>query len=1167
MAEQLTIQQQQAVNDRGGRLLVSAAAGSGKTKVLVDRLLSYVMDPVDPANIDDFLLISYTKASAAELRGKIASKLSEKVAEYPDNRHLQSQLQRIYLTKISTVHAFCGDILREYAYRLNLPGDFRVADENECREIRESVLRILLEQAYEDPAQRPNFTAFVDSQGLGRDDRCIPEIVEQVYDSARCHLDPAKWLQRCMDMVSTEGVQDAAQTEHGWFLMQRLFLWLDPQIKALEEATALASEQAGGQKVAALLADTLLQLKTLRQSNSWDAVCRNKQVDFGRLTFPKQFDPIYQERIKTIRNGCKDEFPKQIRPFADPSAQVLADLRSCQRAVVGLVSLVEEFEELYTSAKLKRRVLDFGDLEHRMLDLLLGKHRSAPTAIAREIGERFREVMVDEYQDSNEVQDAIYSALTEQRQNLFMVGDVKQSIYQFRLADPGIFLQKYHAYVPAQEAMPGQGRKVLLSKNFRSDAGVLSACNDVFSLCMSARVGGLDYGPEEALYPGLPESDQPGARAQLYCIDVQEQTYAEEAAFVASHIHKLLDGNHYVREGDALRPIRPEDIAILLRSPGSSGAYFHAALDRMGIRYATGGGVDLLQTPEVATLRSLLQAIHNPLLDIPLIAAMASPLFGFTADDLAAIRSLDRNVAFYDTLRRSNHPKAVAFLRQLSGMREAMRFHSLTGLLEQILVSTRMEAVYAAMDAGSFRLANIQTFYQLACDFEASGNPDLGRFLEYLENMQVKGLTTAGDQSAPGCVTIMSIHKSKGLEFPVVFLCGLGREFNMEAKHANVVCHKNLGLGLSAVDHTKRLRYSTIAKRAIAAMIGQESISEELRVLYVAMTRAKERLIMTYASKRLQKDLNQIVQMINAGCTQQLIQDAVCPGDWILLTALHRTEAGALFALGGNCEASSVSLIPWEIRVETAPQLPEMTRQQTQTQTLPADLLQKLRTSLKFQYGYDAATRTPSKQTATQRKGRYQDEEAAENSPQPVKLPSWRRPTFLQQQSTGKEYGNAMHLAMQYLDYYNATQEDSIRQQLQNLVEQGFLTHAQGALVQPQKIVAFFSTELGRKILESSQVIREFKFSIMEDAGAYDPQVEDEQVLLQGVVDCALVEEDGITVIDFKTDYVTEENLGVVVDRYRNQVLAYKLAMERIYQKPVKQALLYFFHMDTFCQV
>ena len=470
MADKLTPQQEQAVHNRGGKLLVSAAAGSGKTKVLVDRLMAYLTDEHDPANLDDFLIITYTKAAAAELRGKIAAKLSQRIAEEPENKHLQKQMQRLFLAKISTVHGFCGDILREYAYRLDIPADFRVADENECREIREQVLTDLLDKAYASEDD-PDFRAFVDTQGLGRDDRLVPQIIEKVYDSARCHLNPKQWLDTCLTLLDAQDVTDASETIWGQFLIDDLHDYLDCQIHVIEQCAIQLSASEGMEKAAVNLRDTLYQLQALRAEETWDGIVKNRVIDYGRLVFPKKnVDQDLADRVKAARKGCKTGLERKLKNFSDESAQVLVDLAQSASGARGLAKLVEQFDRDYRAAKRSRRILDFSDLEHNTLDLLLGKSRTNPTAAAAEIGGRYREILVDEYQDSNGVQDAIFTALSREKQNCFLVGDVKQSIYQFRLADPGIFLEKYEAYAPAEDAQPGQGRKVLLSHNFRSGA-------------------------------------------------------------------------------------------------------------------------------------------------------------------------------------------------------------------------------------------------------------------------------------------------------------------------------------------------------------------------------------------------------------------------------------------------------------------------------------------------------------------------------------------------------------------------------------------------------------------------------------------------------------------------------------------------------------------------
>ena len=1173
MAEMLTPQQLEAVTNRGGKLLVSAAAGSGKTKVLVDRLMSYLTDPVEPANIDEFLIITFTKAAAAELRGKIASKLSERIAQDPENRHLQQQLQRLYMTNISTVHSFCSDILRQFAYRVDLSADFRVADENECRQLQDAAMEQVLEEAYENADQNPCFRSFIDTQGIGRNDRKVPQILLQVYQSAQCHLDPKGWIQRCLDVADPGEISDAAQTLWGSYIMNDFFSYLDLQISAMEHCVELAQSAEAMENVVTLLSDTIHQLKHLRQSHTWDEVVARRHIDYGNLRFKKAVqDQQLAEDIKAVRNACKKRLTKYLKGFTDLSVQIIADLRSASDSVRGMMQLVERFKSIYDEMKRRRRIVDFGDLEHKALDLLLGINRSGPTLIAKEISGRYREIMVDEYQDTNAVQDAIYTALTQRKQNCFMVGDVKQSIYQFRLADPGIFLQKYHSYVPAADSEIGQGRRVILSSNFRSCGAVLSAVNSVFEVCMSPRVGGLHYGEEEALHEGLEHTPLHEPEVEFYGVDVQDNGPQEEAEFAAKRICELLDGKHYIRNGNTIRPITANDIVILLRAPNSMGGYYRLALEKRGVRCATGGGGDLLRTKEITILRSLLQSIHNPQQDIPLVSTLVSPLFCFTADDLAEIRQKHKSRSFYDALKTCSNEKISKFQELFSLFRREAKIKSLSELLETIYVNTNIDSIFATMDGGMERTANLESFYQLAVNFESGGNRDLGRFLEYLDSMDGKGLLSGAEPSSDGCVTIMSIHKSKGLEFPVVFLCGLSHGFNKESARAQVLCDKELCIGTAAADAVRRVRYPTISKRGILAKMESDALSEELRILYVAMTRPKDRLIMTYASKHLQSDIQDLVSRMNMGGEQLLIQEADCLGLWVLLAALRRTEAGALFALGGYPKKTHASEHPWVIQVVQATDDEEcrLLHQETKTEVDP-ELYSRMEQGLAYQYPYLHATKAPSKQTATQRKGRLKDQEAAENAKEPYPIcRTWRKPTFVASASPDTQpmaMGNALHKGLQYIDYQKCGTVDDIKAQIDDFVLQGKLTTDQANLIDCTRLLTFFTSPLGQQIQNAKQVLREFKFSILDDGSSFAEGLENEKILLQGVVDCAILEDDGITVIDFKTDKISESRLEAAIENYQYQVRAYADALTRIYQKPIKRICLYFFQLNRCIEI
>ncbi len=1169
MAEKLTPQQEMAVKNRGGKLLVSAAAGSGKTKVLVDRLMSYVMDTNDPADLDQFLIITFTQAAASELRGKIAAKLTEKMAENPENKHLQRQMQRLYLAKISTVHSFCSDLLREYAYLLDLPADFRVMDQNESDELREIVMERMLEAAYENAETDADFRSFVDAQGLGRDDRLVPEILLKVSKSAMCHLDPDGWLDRCVQNSDVDGLTDAGQTVWGRYLMDELFDCLDQQIEMMSRCLELANQAEAMEKPAAVLASDLQQLRHLRSSQNWDQVVARRNITYDRLTFSKKITDLeLAEQIKTIRGACKTRLRGMVDSFTDDSAQALSDISQITASIRGLVGLVRRFHTEYAKLKRGRRVLDFTDLEHRTLDLVMGKHRTAPTAVALEIGNRFREIMVDEFQDTNEVQDALYSALSVKCQNCFMVGDVKQSIYQFRLADPSIFIDKYNSYVPAEEAQPGQGRKVVLSKNFRSGGDILKSVNDVFRLCMTPTVGGLYYGDEEALNEGIPHKPLGEPEVEFYAVNVQESKGTEEAAFVAKRIRELLDGNHFVRNGDSLRPIVPEDIAILMRAPGSGGVHYQRALESLGIRCIFGKGENPLKSQEIMLLRSILQTISNPRQDIPLLATLASPVFAFTADDLAAFRKGNRYMPIYDALLQSQEPKVQAFLETLDILRRQARMGTLAQLIEKIFSLTRMDSLYAAMENGEKKAENLQMFYAMAVTFESTARRDLEHFLEHLLRLDNAKVSTSAPQSTVGAVTIMSVHMSKGLEFPVVFVCDLSRSFNMENSRGQVLCDQELGLGLSMVDGKNRMKYPTIAKRAIALKTVYDNLSEEMRILYVALTRARDRLVMTFAHSNLQTQINNLSQRMDLAKIDYLSREATNLGQWVLMAALRRTEAGELFAVGSKPEVTAPGDPVWKISVVSAPQ-EELGSSaiEENTKPMPDGTVEMLKKSLAFTYAHKAATMAPSKQTATQRKGRDKDAEVAEDAPEAKTFHrSWRKPGEAKQVK-GTDMGNAVHAVMEHIPFEACGDENGVAQEIRRMAVQGLISQEQAAMVDQKKIAAFFATDLGKKLRAGSNVLREFKFSILDDATQYGDGLDGEKILLQGVVDCAMVEEDGITIVDFKTDFVTEETLVGRAELYKPQVLAYANAMERIFEKKVKSAVLYFFRLGKYVSV
>lgn len=1161
----LTEQQSLAATNRGGNLLVSAAAGSGKTKVLVERLMLYLTDRDNPANIDDFLIITYTRAAASELRSKIADELNERIAANPENKRLRNQLQRLYLAKISTIHSFCADLLKEQAYRLDIPGDFRIAEEEEGQILRQQVLQHVLEEAYSSDEMDADFQAFIDSQEMGRGDDNLAKIILNLFDSAVCHSQPSVWLNKCLQEFDVASKTDCTDTIWGRYLFDDLQKYVTLHLKAMSKCAACAQGVAESAKPIAVFENDIAWLRKLQECKTWDDVIRHKDHAFDRLTFSKKFgNATLQEQMKAIRGAFKAGVLGRLERFKQTSNELLQQLTAVLPAARGLIHLVEAFMDAYSRKKRQLRIMDYSDLEHKTYALLVHGPNYAPTALANELSHRFREIMVDEFQDSNEVQDGIFQALTCQKHNCFMVGDVKQSIYQFRLADPEIFLKKSASFSSAENAKEGEGRKVLLSMNFRSSMGVIEAVNYVCNLCMSPEVGGVAYTDEERLYAGRGDVACDEPEVSFFAIDVAEDTYQEEATFVANKILELTDGTHYITDKEGKRPITFDDIAIILRSPGSVGMEFVSALHKCGIPSYIGKGSNLLLTEEVGTLRSFLQAISNPQLDIPLVATLTSRVFAFNAADLAQIRGDNRNVSVFDSLCNSSLTKANAFVKKLNYLRQYSRIHTLSDLILEIFHICSFDSIFAADTNGLERTENLQTFCKLLSNYE-SGHRTLDQLLEHVNLLEEKGIAANEGAKPNGTVEILSVHKSKGLEYPVVFLSGLSRSFNMTDATEQLLRHKHLGLGLSFVNSEKRIRFPTVAKKAIAKRILSDNLSQEMLVLYVAMTRARDRLIMTYAVSNLQKQIADTVNQMDYSNPLLLTTTATCPGDWVLYAALHRTEAGPLYQLGGYPQRREVSDRPWHIEVVDGGTISaQMNLAEATPEKMPADAALKISRSLEFSYPHQMATTIPSKLTATELKGRQLDEEVAENAkPVDKRRIRWKLPT---DNSAGIAYGTALHAVMQYIDYSACGSVEGIQSELLRLVKEEFISQEQADVVDIQSIATFFETSIG-KLARHGNVLREFKFTVLQDSSEYFEDTVGDKILLQGVIDLAILDDDGIIVVDFKTDRVSYDTLQSVAEAYFPQVRAYSKALEQIYCKTVKKSLLYFFRTGEFVEV
>ena len=1166
----LTPQQQAVVDNRGGTLLVSAAAGSGKTKVLVDRVMARIQQ--EGQNINEFLIITFTNAAAAELRGKIASAIGKALAAQPENRHLQRQMNLMHLAQISTVHAFCGALIRQYGYLLEVPSDCAMLEDPRREEILSKLISDILEEAYE--TMTPGFRLLADTLGAGRSDQSLEALIRSLFEKMLSQPNPGKWL-RSLTLTLPENVPLGESTFGGLLLedarhrllwMQQRHSWAISQMQGDEKLIPKYLPAYENQKKAI---DGMLAAL----DGPWDQISGALSLEFPKVVVMKYPDPEKLDAIKQVRADFKALLEDLRRRFSRTEAQLIQEQNDMAPALEALCGLAEALDRRFSAEKRRKNLMDFSDQEHLAIQLLTDG-AGQPSAVAKDVAQRFTEIMVDEYQDSNRIQELIYCSIVRGRdENRFLVGDVKQSIYGFRQAQPELFLEKYQAYPPAAEAETGSPRKLILSKNFRSRPEILEAVNHTFTTIMRPEIGGLSYGPDESLYPGLPEYPEdhnahvyldmllfPKSAAGSGPDDLSK--YQKEAAWVAQRIAGLLKAGLPVRDGDGTRPARPEDFAILFRSRDPMTIY-QRALTRAGIPVSADSGGDLFSAPEVQVLMSLLRVLDNPHQDVPLLAVLCSPLYRLSNDQLAKIRACSKTTRFYDAMGECPEDFCRETLASLEALRRKAETMSADQLVWMLLEQEGLLGAYSAMEGGAQRRDNLLKIYELAQSYAGGSYLYLFELLRNLSRLEAAG--QSGGAQGTGGVTLTTIHRSKGLEYPIVFLCDLSRKLNFRELMDPVLLDGDLGIGAKITDTEARIRYPGLAYEALSVKKRRAFLAEEMRILYVAMTRPKDYLFMTYGAQEGTSIGTKLRP--GAGCPAEpwAVESAGSLGDWVLLSAMSRVESGALFQLWGRPQCQlKVSDTPWYVAIHTIDTVPEAQyapeAQEKERENTAVPSPEQLSRALCWRYPHMEAARTPSKVTATELKGRFKDQEAQEEAAAPVRAPQLLRPDFMLASGalSPTEKGTAAHLFLQYADFPGLDTMDGVQAELDRMVDEEYLTEQQAEAVEPREILRLFRSPLGQSMLHGEHLIREFKFSLLTDASEFYPAIAGEQVLMQGVVDAAMVEPDGITVIDFKTDRVSEAGAMQRAEHYRPQLATYKEALERIFEKPVRKTVLYF---------
>ncbi|MGY6209763.1 helicase-exonuclease AddAB subunit AddA [Cytobacillus firmus] len=1230
-----TDDQWKAIMAKGQDILVAAAAGSGKTAVLVERIINKIIADEDPINVDELLVVTFTNASAAEMRHRIGEALEKAINDNPRSAHLRKQVSLLNRASISTLHSFCLEMIRKYYYMTDIDPGFRIADETEAQLLRDEVLEELFEDEYGKEGNE-GFFALVDTFTNDRSDTALQDIIRDLYDFARSNPSPDQYLDSIVEMYNVEGVSSLEQLPFVRSLLEDIDLQLKGAKQLLEYGLELTKLPGGPAPRAENFIADLHVVNTLieAKNDSWTMLYEAMQSwSFGRAKTCKgdEYDEGLVEKAKKLRDQAKKIITGlQEELFLRRQESFMRDMAEMKPHIKELVSLVKAFSIRFNQVKTEKGLVDFADLEHYCLEILSSpdeEGRLWPSEAALVCRNQFKEVLVDEYQDTNMVQEAILQLVTadsEENGNLFMVGDVKQSIYRFRLAEPNLFLGKYTRFDRDGERA---GLRIDLARNFRSRKEVLHGTNYIFKQIMGTSVGEIEYDQAAELIKGAPYSEDQEQPVELAVIDLEGNEKSEpepesidegfdsedlaqsqlEARYMASKIKEII-GNRkevYNTKTQSGRPAKYRDIVILLRSM-TWAPQIMEEFKQQGIPVYANLSSGYFEATEVAIMMSLLKVIDNPYQDIPLASVLRSPILGLTEEELAQIRIQNKRGSFYEALTSfcRNHPtletgdlyeKVRPFVDALEEWRVMARQGSLSELIWHLYRQTRFYDFVGGMPGGKQRQANLRALYDRARQYEATSFRGLFRFLRFIERMRDRGddlgaARALGEQE--DVVRLMTIHSSKGLEFPYVFIAGLGRSFNtMDLKKAYML-DKEFGFAAKYVNAEKRISYPSLPQIAFKRKKKMEMLAEEMRVLYVALTRAKEKLYLVSSVKSADKKLNKWLQASEHKDWLLNEYDRASANsylDWIGPALVRHRECEAL-----RGEVPVDPLVPgdilehpscWNITIiksEEAAVLPEEVNEGEtdllklvyEGKTVPAESAykDKVEEQLSWKYSFKRSAQARSKQSVSEVKRQreiFSEEDSGTELIRKISKPMLSRPRFMQEKSLSPaERGTAMHAVMQHIDFSRPSSVETISSKMDEMVRKELLTEEQRASIEPQLIVHFFETELGQRMVQAKSVRREIPFSLSFPARDIysDWQGEDEPVLIQGIVDCVFEDEHGLVLLDYKTDGISGRYKGgfaeakpVLENRYKVQIDMYTRALEQILKREVNERYLFFF--------
>ncbi len=1188
MSVKWTKEQEQAIYEKGRNILVAAAAGSGKTAVLVERIINKIIN--ENVDIDKILVVTFTNASASEMRERILNALYKKIDEEQNNERLQNQITLLNKSSICTIDSFCLDVVRNNFFELDISQNFRIGDTTEIEILKQDVLEEIFENKYEN--EDKDFIKLINTYTSYKDDTPLKELILKIYTYIQSNPFPNKWLDEQIEKFNlTEKLtQDFSKTIWGKLLLKETNEILEDCIIQLKEESKVLLKYPELITYSQIINDDIEQLELLKTNlDSWDKAYELiLNIKFKTWAVNKKITIEEKDKAKEIREEVKKSLKKiKEKILIFNSQEANEDINDMYNILKKLENIILEFGEEFEKSKKERNIVDFNDIEHFALKILLDENNN-PTQIAKKYQDKFEEIAIDEYQDSNLVQEYILTSVS-RKNNIFMVGDVKQSIYKFRQARPDLFLDKYKTYKLKNEINDeNNGLKIQLFKNFRSRKEVLDFSNAIFSSIMTEKLGELNYSEDEFLNLGADYQDtQQNLKAEINILNTEdieenieedeeeEQERVEdielEAKFVANKIKELIDTKFQIYDAkkQEKRDIQYKDIVILLRSTKEAAPIFEKEIIKNDMPVFSDSSSEYLESIEIQTIMNLLKIIDNPLQEIPLVAVMRSVIGGFSDNELVEIRLSDKYDNFYNTLLKSRKDvnkkiknKIDKLLNNLKQWRKEEEYLSLDELIWKIYNDTGYYNYVGLMTNGSQRQANLKMLFERAKQCESISYKGLFNFINYIEKIKTssKDMDSAkiiGEND--NVVRIMSIHKSKGLEFPVVFLSGTGKQFNMQDLNNKILLHPDIGIGVKYIDYDRQIEYDTLSKQAMKNQIRIETLSEEMRVLYVALTRAKEKIIITgYCKNNNKKELElEEIHDRYEELTYILLKKCKSYLDWIRMVCIYNKEKMEKLAeiniynkheiLNGNINKQENEVIDVE----------KIKHKMFENFILDEKKYEKIIDLLEYQYKYKDSTIIPTQTSVTEIKKTINNIEENEAE---LKIPQLQFMKELKEEIiTNAQKGTLIHLCLQKLDIHNKDYKiNDIKNLITEMISKKIITSKEAEAINIQRIYQFTKSLIWRELQQAKCIEKEKPFYIEIPANEIYNKNTDDFVLVQGIIDLYYInKDDNLVLVDYKTDYVENNDEQILINKYKIQLDLYKKALEEALERKVDKVYIY----------